>query len=131
MTALIHKYLKLVLYLSLPIVFLISCGVDLGLRDKKIKGVYHINEFGDIAPYHYYIIEKGKDELGGIFEGRVQNIGRIENKLIVDVRKFSNSDVSGWYELNLETGKVSGPITNHKIVGSYKPISARTFFNDL
>jgi len=90
---------------------LLGCSAS---SSKKIAGRYRFLEFSE-GPTDYYVIEKGDDSPGGIFDGVVHRVARQEDLLFGKVTRLASIDPSGWYSLNLKTGLVLGPLPDTEI----------------
>ncbi len=100
-----------------------------GCSRKKIANGYYIELFDESRPV-YYIMEKGVDSGGGVYDGVVKDIGWKDNELLARVRRLSSADPHGYYKLNLDTGNVTGPITDESEILSFKVVKAEYFFKN-
>lgn len=95
---------------GLLLTLLVSCDVDiLGLDTKTISGSYALEHFleGDA----YYLVDRFRDQQGGVLEAITLRIGVNERAILCDVRKQFRGDPDGLYSIQLSTGKIHGPLT--------------------
>jgi hypothetical protein len=99
---------------------------------KTIKGDYYLLEFDESRPPNYYVCIRGyEDTAGGVFDGVVEQLGIRNNKLFAKVKRLSSGDISGWYELNLDTGSVSGPLDYERDFAGLPVSASSDFFKNL
>lgn len=107
----------------------IATFLFVGCSRKKIANDYYIELF-DEGKHVYYVVEKGVDSGGGVYDGIVKDIGWKDNELLARIRRLSSADPHGFYKLNLDTGNVTGPITDESEILSFKVVKAESFFED-
>lgn len=115
------------------ICLIIFCGCDsdpFGRNLSKITGKYLIENDDSASPILYYIVEKGTDSPGGVFEGIVKKVAWKEDRLLVDVQKLSSGDLSGWYILDIRSERITGPINDPKEIALYHVVPIEAFFEN-
>ena len=93
--------------LLIVLLFGLSC-----CSGSKIKNGYYV-EMSEEGDPLYYVEKNGHDSPGGVFDGVVKEIIWDRDEIIAKVKRLSSSDSSGWYKLDLNTGKVVGPMSEH------------------
>ncbi|MFT4175264.1 MAG: hypothetical protein QM627_01295 [Luteolibacter sp.] len=96
--------------LILPVLFLLA-----GCSGKSVGDNYYIRCLEEGDPYLYYLEKNGERTPGGVFDGIVKEIAWQGDEVVARVQRLSSSDKSGWYKLNIKTGKMEGPIEDFEI----------------
>ena len=90
---------------------LTSCDSDpFGRNKKKVAGDYLLEYFGEGGDA-YYLVRKGTDTQGGVFEAVIEEIGWSKDYIVCKVKKQFSTDVDGIYSLAVSNGKVEGPFS--------------------
>ncbi len=100
--------------LFILIVFMPCCDSDpFGLTKKTVASNYKLQYFdqGDI----YFLVKKGDDSQGGVFQGVVNKIGWSKHYIVCDVTKQYRGDKDGIYAISLGDGTIEGPIEPPKL----------------
>lgn len=113
------------IFLVLFIFHFHTCSDPFGMTIKHISGGYYIHKFDESIPINYYILRKGDCSRGGVFDGIVNRLIWSNNILFADIKRLCGLDESGWYELNLLSGKIS-----KKKINLSKTVSAKDFFDN-
>lgn len=107
-------------FLFIVLIVLHGIGDGIGIRlfcHQKIVGDYYLFDLREGGAYcnkvHY---GRWDDSGGGVFDGVVEQIGWNDEWIVAEVQRLSGIDTSGWYVLNVKTGKIFAPILKENVL---------------
>ena len=96
---------------------------------KKLTGGYKLLRFDEGGLYYLVAPGKGFDGVGYL-EGVIRQIAWDQNFILADVDKCYGGDVDGWYAVNVQSGKILGPLSDDDLKGKYAALRARARSGD-
>lgn len=92
-------------------VLLFGCDQD----RRTLSGQYYLERLIEGGTSYYVIDPKSRGDVGGVFDGTVEEIGWNQDWILARIKRIYHGDVSGWYALNVKTKQITGPFQGMEV----------------